>query len=115
VTSRLPHGVLGALSTSIAVTLYGAAALASKASWMPYGTYLRYLRRYPFRYMSHIVYDHLVPRIAHYIPRHELEAWVAGRGMDFQISSRNGNSWRLLASKPAAAVQGGPVGCTGTS
>ena len=81
---------------------------------MPYGAYLRYLRRYPFRYMSHIVYDHLVPQIAHYIPRDELERWVARRRMEFQITSRNGNSWRLLATRPAEAAQGATAVRTGT-
>jgi hypothetical protein len=82
---------------------------------VPYGEYLRYLRRYPFRYMSHIVYDHLVPEIAHYIPRAELEAWAHRRGMEFSISSRNGNSWRLLARRPASAAFAPPAaGKTGT-
>ncbi len=114
VTSRLPHGVLCAISQGLALVLYGAAAVASKARWMPYGDYLRYLRRYPFRYMSHIVYDHLVPRIAHYIPRHELEAWVASHALVAQITPRNGNSWRLLAARAAEGAQAGAVGRTGT-
>ena len=114
VTSRLPHPVLDALSNSLAVALYGAAALASRSSWMPYGDYLRYLRRYPFKYMSHIVYDHLVPRIAHYIPRAEIERWVVRHGMASHISSRNGNSWRVLATRPApaAAAAGAAVPAT---
>ena len=114
VTSKLPHAVLGGLSSGLAVALYAAAAVASKVPAMPYGAYLRYLRRYPFRYMSHIVYDHLVPQIAHYIPRSELERWVAKHGLESHISSRNGNSWRLLATRPGAAAQRAGSGRTGT-
>lgn len=103
VTSKLPHRLLAVLSKALAAPLYGAAAVASKLPRMPYGEYLRYLRRYPFHYMSHIVYDHLVPEIAHYIARGELEAWGQKHGLRFEISGRNGNSWRLLATRPAAA------------
>lgn len=114
VTSRLPHPVLAAISKSLALGLYAGAALATKASWMPYGAYLRYLRRYPFRYMSHIVYDHLVPQIAHYIPRREVEAWATKHGMPHEISCRNGNSWRLLATCPPRAARLGAADRTGT-
>lgn len=113
VTSKLPHQALAVLSQALALALYGAAAIASQTPSLPYGEYLRYLRRYPFRYMSHIVYDHLVPEIAHYIPRAELESWAHRRGMEFSISSRNGNSWRLLARRPASLAPAA-AGKTGT-
>ena len=103
-TSKLPHKLLAVFSKALALPLYGAAALASKLPAMPYGEYLRYLRRYPFHYMSHIVYDHLVPEIAHYIGRAELESWAARHGMSFSISARNGNSWRLLATRSVAVA-----------
>jgi SAM-dependent methyltransferase/uncharacterized protein YbaR (Trm112 family) len=103
VTSKLPHRLLGVLSILLALPLYGLAA-AAKRMRLPYCEYLRYLRRYPFRYMSHIVYDHLVPEIAHYLPRAELDRWVAKHGLHAQLSSRNGNSWRLLTSRLAEAL-----------
>jgi SAM-dependent methyltransferase len=105
VTSRLPHRMLAVLSRALAALLFGAAWAASRMPSLPYGEYLRYLRRYPFDYMSHIVYDHLVPEIAHYIRRDELESWARERGMAYQISARNGNSWRLLGTRPAAAQE----------
>lgn len=112
VTSRLPHALLALLSGALAAVLYLVAHGASRIPGMPYREYLRYLCRYPFRYMSHIVYDHLVPEIAHYIPRQEVESWALRHGMEFQISSRNGNSWRLLATRPAeaAAASARPTG-----
>lgn len=103
VTSRMPHRVLGALSVLLALPLYGAAKV-SAAVPLPYRSYLAHLRRYPFKYMSHIVYDHLVPEIAHYLPRAELEAWVSRNGLHAQISARNGNSWRLLAGREAQSL-----------
>jgi len=100
VTSKLPHRVLLILSTLLTMPLYVAAS-ASAVLALPYGRYLQHLRRYPFRYMSHIVYDHLVPEIAHYLPRKELERWVLNVGVHAQLSDRNGNSWRLLVSRVA--------------
>ena len=103
VTSKLPHRLLMMLSMALTVPLYLAAS-ASAALPVPYRRYLQHLRRYPFRYMSHIVYDHLVPEIAHYLPREELERWVAQDGLHAQLSQRNGNSWRLLVSRVAETL-----------
>lgn len=103
-TSKLPHRLLAVISKALALPLYLAAAAAVKVPRLPYGEYLRYLRRYPFHYMSHIVYDHLVPEIAHYISREELEDWGRKRSLEFSISGRNGNSWRLLATRTKAAA-----------
>ena len=103
-TSKLPHGLLAVFSKALALPLYGAAAAAGKLPALPYGEYLRYLNRYPFHYMSHIVYDHLVPEIAHYLPRAELESWAKAHAMEASITQRNGNSWRLFATKPLQAA-----------
>src|SRR5216683_1258468 len=103
VTSKLPHRLLRLLSKLLVLPLYGLAAAATRVP-LPYSEYLRYLRRYPYRYMTHIVYDHLVPEIAHYLPRAELDRWVEKHGLHAQVSSRNGNSWRLLASRLAEAL-----------
>jgi SAM-dependent methyltransferase/uncharacterized protein YbaR (Trm112 family) len=101
VTSKLPHALLGVISAGLCLPLL-AAAVAAAIPGFPYRDYLRYLKRYPFRYMCHIVYDHLVPEISHYLRRGELESWARTRGLPFELSSRNGNSWRLLARRPAA-------------
>jgi SAM-dependent methyltransferase len=105
VTSKLPHRVLLILSMLLTVPLYLAAGLASVLP-LPYRRYLLHLRRYPFRYMSHIVYDHLVPEIAHYLPRAELERWGAQQGLRAELSERNGNSWRLLVSRVGETAAG---------
>ena len=66
-TSRLPDSVVYALSRIAAATLYSgarayAAAFPSRTA-LPYDDYLRHLRKYPRRYLEHIVYDHLVPQL----------------------------------------------------
>jgi SAM-dependent methyltransferase len=113
-TSKLPHRLLAVISKALAMPLYAAAAAASRLPAMPYGDYLRYLRRYPFHYMSHIVYDHLVPEIAHYLPRRELQAWGEKHGLEFSITNRNNNSWRLLATRPVASPVAPSAAATGT-
>lgn len=105
-TSKLPHRLLGWISMGLAVPLYAAAAASMRVP-MPYREYLRHLARYPFRYMSHIIYDHLVPEIAHYLSREELERWARKHGLAFELSQRNGNSWRLLTSRAAALEKTG--------
>ncbi len=107
VTSRLPHAILSGISTSLALVLYGAAAsykLGFEKLGFPYADYLRYLRRYPFKYMEHIVYDHLVPRIAYYLSREELLGWVSKNNVFFNLTARNGNSWRLLVSRDRTRI-----------
>ncbi len=103
ITSKLPHRVLMSLSMLLTAPLCLAVA-ASAVLPLPYRRYLRHLRRYPFRYMSHIVYDHLVPEIAHYLSRGELERWVADASLHAHLSERNGNSWRLLVSRVAGTL-----------
>jgi SAM-dependent methyltransferase/uncharacterized protein YbaR (Trm112 family) len=103
VTSKLPHRLLGLVSMVLTAPLFLAASAAAVLP-LPYRRYLLHLGRYPFRYMSHIVYDHLVPEIAHYLPRQELERWIAQDGLHGQISDRNGNSWRLLVSRVAETL-----------
>ena len=102
VTSRLPHRLLGWLSSALAVPLRAASMVAVRFP-VPYRDYLRYLSRYPFRYMTHVIYDHLVPEIAHYLSREEIERWPRKHGLDYELTARNGNSWRLLTRRPAAS------------
>lgn len=107
VTSRLPHHVLAVLSKVLAAQLYlvaGAYGLVLEKLGAPYADYMRYLRRYPFRYMEHIVYDHLVPQIAHYHSREELEGWAKKNALEFVLSARNNNSWRLHVARDAALL-----------
>lgn len=105
VTSRLPHGALNLVSSTAAIELRIAAeiyALLGGPKWLPYREYILHLREYPLGYMTHIVYDHLVPSLARYIRREELLEWA--EGLSYVLSPRNANSWRLLAGRRRAAV-----------
>jgi SAM-dependent methyltransferase/uncharacterized protein YbaR (Trm112 family) len=107
VTSKLPHGLLALISKGLALEVYGAAWVYDRffaRTGFSYGAYLQHLRRYPFQYMEHIVYDHLVPEIAHYISREELEGWAARARLPFHLSARNDNSWRLLVAREQATL-----------
>ena len=106
VTSRLPPGILHALSGAAALQLrvmsevYAAAGGAP----LPYKDYLLHLREYPLNYMTHIVYDHLIPTLAAYLPKEELRRWAQDKGLAYVLSPRNGNSWRLFAGRHGKAV-----------
>lgn len=102
VTSRLPDRALSALSTVLAhqLNLAGAVQERLPAGWtIPYGAYIKYLRRYPFDYMEHIVFDHLVPELAYYLPYEEVLRWATKNDLFHHITHRNENSWRMLASR----------------
>jgi SAM-dependent methyltransferase len=106
VTSRMPQGALNLLSSVAALELRAAAevyAAIGAPRWLPYREYLLHLREYPFGYMTHIVYDHLVPTLAQYLPKAELLQWAGG--LPHVLSARNANSWRLLAARTSAALE----------
>jgi SAM-dependent methyltransferase len=100
VTSRMPHRMLSLVSAVLALELRVAANVyaAAGSPRFAYGDYLGHLRRYPFKYMEHIIYDHLVPKIAYYLPKEELMDWAGRHDLAYVLSARNQNSWRLLAS-----------------
>jgi hypothetical protein len=94
------------LAAAAQLRLVSSAYVASGApSWLPYRDYMVHLKEYPFDYMSHIVYDHLVPSIANYLSRDEMLAWVNGTTLSWVLSPRNANSWRMLAARTPEALQ----------
>lgn len=107
-TSRLPDAALHALSRVLSAQLLAAArayvALAPEGKRFSYDAYVRHLLKYPPRYVEHIVYDHLVPELAQYIPRAEVDRWVADSQLHAVVSPRNDNSWRVVASRLKAAL-----------
>ncbi len=56
--------------------------------------YFRLLRRFPYRHVHHIVFDQMIPRIAHYWRRDEVEALMQSTGFETpEIVSVNDVSW----------------------
>lgn len=110
VSSRLPRPVLWAVSYALALPLYAlirlvylpverAASLAWLRKWLFYFDYLCWLGKHcNFRETALVIFDHLVPEIAEYIPRDEFEAWFTENALTgITITSRANNSWRGFA------------------
>lgn len=105
-TSRLPRRALLVLAYLLAIPLYA----FSKGVYGPVGNhdrlaplrrilfyfdYLHFLSRFGFHTQAYIIFDHLMPTLAAYIPREEFSAWFAENGLQgVTITSRTGNSWR---------------------
>jgi uncharacterized protein YbaR (Trm112 family)/SAM-dependent methyltransferase len=106
VTSRMPHRMLDAFSALATVPLFVATKLLygpMKGRGLPYGPYLSYISRFPYREQRSIVFDHLVAPVAYYIRREEFAEWFARAGLtDVRIEHHNANSWRGFARLPGA-------------
>ena len=108
ITSRMPHGLLDALSALLTLPLWAATKLVYGPTRgrlaglrLPYGEYFAYIAKFPFREQRSIVFDHLVTPIAFYIPRAEFAEWFARAGLEKpRIEHHNGNSWRGFAQVP---------------
>jgi len=111
-TSRMPHGVLDRLSGLATLPVYLSTKLVYGPTGgrvlgrgLPYGPYLSYIARFPWREQRSIVFDHLVAPVAHYIARDEFAAWFERAGLeDVRIEHHNANSWRGFARRPADAA-----------
>jgi uncharacterized protein YbaR (Trm112 family)/ubiquinone/menaquinone biosynthesis C-methylase UbiE len=104
VTAHLPKPALLALSFCLSVPVHAAAKLTKgtgAARVMPYGAYLAWLGNFPFRHTHHVVFDHLNPTLAAYLPRAEVEEWARLAALEeVAITPRNNQSWRLVGTRP---------------
>ena len=94
--SRLPIGLLHHLS------LYPAALL-----WLGLRLgigrveYFRLLRRLAFRHLRSIVFDQMLPKIAHYWPRAEVERLMTEAGLvEIRLAWINELSWSAIGRRP---------------
>ncbi len=70
--------------------------------------YYRKLRTYAFRHLRVIVFDQMIPRIAHYWPRATVETLMRDAGLeDIHLEFVNDMSWSAAGRKPASAPAGG--------
>lgn len=94
--SRLPLSMVHALSWPLTALLWCALSLG-----LPSGAYYRLIRRFSFDHLRAIVFDHMIPRIAHYYSRAEAEALLAQAGLkDIRSTWVNENSWSVIGRKP---------------
>jgi SAM-dependent methyltransferase len=113
ITSRLPRNFLYLLSLPIGAFLYlilnsiykpinSYPGLFWACKWLFYNEYLFFLSKFSFQEQLNVVYDHLVPGLAFYISRKELESWFEENHLEnTTISMRSGNGWRGFGLKKA--------------
>ncbi len=65
--------------------------------------YFRFLRGITFRHLRSIVFDQMLPKIAHYWPRQTVEGLMRNAGLeDVRLAWVNEMSWSAIGTKPAA-------------
>ena len=100
VFSRLPIGFLHWLSWFPAAALWLALKLGFGRT-----EYTRQLRTFTFRHLRSIVFDQLLPKIAHYWPRSTVESMMSRAGLvDVKLVAVNEISWAALGTKPMGGV-----------
>lgn len=111
-TAHIPLSITKAIAyiftcvlTVLLKTVY---APVQKDSWwghwqekLPYQAYLTSIAQYSFKENFSIVFDHLLPEIAFYIPEAEFRTWFKDKDLQgIIITPRYENSWRGFACKP---------------
>jgi SAM-dependent methyltransferase len=93
--SRLPVRLVHHLSLYPTMALWSALRLGVGRI-----AYFELLRRLGFRHLRSIVFDQMLPRIAHYWPRDWVEAQLLGIGLvDVKLSWVNEMSWSAIGTR----------------
>ena len=96
--SRLPIGLVHHLSLYPAALLWLLLRLGLRAN-----DYWHLIAGFDFRHLRSIVFDQMLPRIAHYWSREEVAQLMAGAGLeDVRLAAVNGMSWSAIGTRPAA-------------
>jgi SAM-dependent methyltransferase len=96
VFSRLPIGFLHWLSWFPTAALWLALRLGFGRT-----EYARQTRTFTFRHLRSIVFDQLLPKIAHYWPRATVESMLSSAGLtNVTVVAVNEISWAALGTKP---------------
>ncbi len=94
--SRLPLSLVHTLSWPLTALLWCGLRIG-----VPPGPYYRLIRGFSFGHLRAIVFDHMIPRIAHYYRRIEAEALLSRAGLvDIRSTWVNHNSWSVIGRKP---------------
>jgi SAM-dependent methyltransferase len=97
--SHLPIAVVHHLSLYPAAVLWLALKLGLRPS-----EYFKLLARFEFAHLRSIVFDQMLPRIAHYWPRERVAELMAQAGFeDVRIAAVNEMSWSAIGTRPRAA------------
>jgi SAM-dependent methyltransferase len=96
--SRLPIGVVHHLSVYPTAFLW----LLLRIGFGQIA-YFRLLRQFAFPHLRSIVFDQMLPKIAHYWPRDVVERMMRNQGLrDIRLTWVNEMSWCAIGTKPAA-------------
>jgi SAM-dependent methyltransferase len=94
--SRLPLWLVYHLSLYLTVALW----LSLRVSVSPLA-YYRLLRRFSFAHLRAVVFDQMIPRIAHYWPKEFVEALCSNAGLEnIHLVHANDMSWSACGCKP---------------
>jgi SAM-dependent methyltransferase len=97
--SRLPIGLTHHLSLYPAALLW----LLLRLGLRPI-EYFRLIGKFDFAHLRAIVFDQMLPRIAHYWRRDEVARMMAGAGLeDIRLTWVNQMSWSAIGTRPASA------------
>lgn len=99
--SRLPIGLVHHLSLYPTILLWLALRLGLDSI-----EYFRLLRRMTFRHIRSIVFDQMLPKIANYWSRDEVERLMREQGLeDVKLAWVNEMSWSAIGTKPAPKTE----------
>lgn len=102
VTSRLPVPLVSGFAWALTLPLWVALRLfyapardhSGLRKMLPYSGYLSDLAAFPFREVHSIVFDHLLPPVAHYMSRSEVERCFGQAGLAIRaLRWHHANSW----------------------
>jgi len=66
--------------------------------------YFRLIRGFTFRHLRSIVFDQMLPRIANYWRRDEVEALMRKTGLtDIRVEPVNNMSWTAIGTRPTSS------------
>ena len=70
-----------------------------------YNAYFRLVAGFRFAHLRSIVFDQMLPRIAHYWPKETVRQLMEGSGLEnVRIASVNQMSWSAIGTRPAASA-----------
>lgn len=96
--SRLPIGLTHHLSLYPAAVLWLLLQLGVRPI-----EYFRLIAKFDFRHLRAIVFDQMLPRIAHYWPRERVAGMMEEAGLeDVQLTWVNQMSWSAIGTRPLA-------------
>jgi SAM-dependent methyltransferase len=93
ITSHLPAGLLHAFTYGLSIPFWLYLRI-----WRPDGEYYKQLRAFTFRHVHSIIFDQLLPRIAHYYTKEEAQELFRGLS-DIRVVHVNDQSWAVTGVK----------------